>query len=172
MHGAVELSWYFLAAGALAGGALIGFTGGMLGIGGGLLAIPLLGLILGMDQQMAQGTSLIMVLPAVLLTLRKYNQHSRIDFRAAAAGACSAMFFTWVGARLALGIDSRLLRMIYAIFVLFVALFYFYQAYRGAGRSRSLPARRQPGDYHRGWFAPGWRAGYSGWEGLSSRCPS
>jgi len=153
MNGTVELAWYFLAAGALIGGALIGFTGGMLGIGGGLLAIPLLGLTLGMDQQMAQGTSLIMVLPAVLLTLRKYNQRWRIDFRAAAAGACSAIFFTWVGARLALGIDSRLLRIVYAIFVLFVALFYFYQSYRGTSKSRHVSARREPGDYHRGWFA-------------------
>lgn len=54
----------------LLGGALIGYAGGVLGIGGGLLAIPLLGLILDMDQQTAQGTALIMVVPAVLLTVR------------------------------------------------------------------------------------------------------
>ncbi|CFW44736.1 membrane protein [Bordetella pertussis] len=51
-------------AACLASGALIGFMGGALGIGGGLIAIPALGLLLGMPQQLAQGTALIMVLPA------------------------------------------------------------------------------------------------------------
>ncbi len=73
----------------LAAGGLIGFSGGVLGIGGGLFAIPLLGLILGYEQQAAQGTALIMVLPAILLTLRKYHQHAPIDWRSAAAGAVS-----------------------------------------------------------------------------------
>src|SRR5699024_4613927 len=43
-----------VAVGSLLAGGTIGFTAGVLGIGGGLFAIPLLGLLLGMDQQMAQ----------------------------------------------------------------------------------------------------------------------
>ncbi|MYN13833.1 TSUP family transporter [Pusillimonas sp. TS35] len=145
--------WYIVAAGALAAGGAIGFAGGVLGIGGGLLAIPLLGLVLGMDQQMAQGTALVMVVPAVLLTLRKYNQNSPIDFKSAGAGAAGAVGFTWVGARLALGMDSGLLRIIYALFVLAIALFYFHQAYRGAHARRPQAPRRQPQEFHKGWFA-------------------
>lgn len=128
-----------LVLGCLLCGALIGFAGGVLGIGGGLLAIPLLGLVLGMDQQMAQGTALIMVLPAVLVSVRKYNQHARIDLVAAAIGGTASVAFTWVGARIALGLDPGLLRQIYAGFVLAIALFYFHQSSR-----RRLRARRQP----------------------------
>ena len=83
----------------LAAGGLIGFSGGVLGIGGGLFAIPLLGLILGYEQQAAQGTALIMVLPAILLTLRKYHQHAPIDWRSAAAGAVSSIVCTWPTSR-------------------------------------------------------------------------
>lgn len=124
---------YLLVAGCLLAGAAIGFVGGLLGIGGGLLAIPLLGLLFGMSQQAAQGTALIMVLPAILLTVRKYNQHERIDLRAAAVAALSSILFTWIGARIALGVDSVLLRRVYAIFVLGIAVFYLRQVWNQRG---------------------------------------
>lgn len=138
----------------LAAGAAIGFTGGVLGIGGGLLAIPLLGLVLGMHQQQAQGTALIMVLPAVLMTVRKYNQKARIDLRAAAAGAMGSIVFTWVGAKIALGIDPILLRRIYAVFILCIAVFYFYQSLWRRPRAAARPPA-PPGalPINRAWFA-------------------
>ena len=144
---------YVVVAGCLLAGALIGYAGGILGIGGGLLAIPMLGLVAGMSQQQAQGTALVMVLPAVLISVRKYNQNAKIDVGAAAAGALSAIAFTWVGAKLALGIDPILLRRTYAVFVLFIALFYMNQSLRGTRSRRPQPARRQASEYNKGWFA-------------------
>ena len=55
----------------LAAGGLIGFMGGVLGIGGGLIAIPALVLLMDMPQQLAQGTALIMVLPTIMMAVRK-----------------------------------------------------------------------------------------------------
>ncbi|WP_155515862.1 TSUP family transporter, partial [Pseudomonas savastanoi] len=46
-------------------GAAMGTLGGLFGIGGGLVAIPALGVLFGLDQQLAQGTALLMVLPRV-----------------------------------------------------------------------------------------------------------
>jgi len=147
------LEWYVVVPACLATGALIGYVGGILGIGGGLLAIPLLGLVAGMDQQEAQGTALVMVLPAVLVTVRKYNQNARIDLGAAASGALAAIVFTWLGARLALGMDPVLMRRIYAVFVLFIAMFYLHQSLRGARAGRPSPVRRSTQEFHKGWFA-------------------
>ena len=175
------MEWYLVGLGCLLAGALIGFTGGVLGIGGGLLAIPLLGLVFDMPQQAAQGTALVMVLPAVLLTVRKYNQRARIDWHAAAAGAAGSIVFTWIGARIALGIDPILLRRVYAAFILCIAIFYFFQsrprknravakggesgrigAHKGtsdkfaAGKAASGKAAqpaRSPAQVHKGWFA-------------------
>ncbi|AXA78608.1 sulfite exporter TauE/SafE family protein [Achromobacter xylosoxidans] len=122
----------------LGAGCLIGFMGGVLGIGGGMIAIPALVLLMGMSQQLAQGTALIMVLPTIMMAVRKYNQQTRIDRRVALAGAGGAVVFTWVGARLALGIDSGVLRLSFAVFLFFLALFYAWQTWR-AGRARRAP---------------------------------
>ena len=62
-------------------GAAMGTLGGLFGIGGGLVAIPALGVLFGLDQQLAQGTALLMVLPNVLLALWRYNQRNRISLR-------------------------------------------------------------------------------------------
>lgn len=140
-----------LVAGCLIIGGLIGFTGGVLGIGGGLLAIPLLAVFLGMDQQMAQGTALIMVIPAVLIALRHYNRHARLDLQAVAIGGATSLYFTWLGAGLALGLDPTLLRRIYAVFILCIALYYFYQNIRPrpARPGASVLSDKKP---HRMWF--------------------
>ena len=47
-------------------GGMAGLLGGLFGVGGGFLVIPLLGFFYGMDQQTAQGTVLIMVVPNVV----------------------------------------------------------------------------------------------------------
>lgn len=148
----------------LLGGALIGYTGGVLGIGGGLLAIPLLGLVLGMDQQTAQGTALIMVVPAVLMTVRQYHRHNHIDFRRAALGAMSSMLFTWLGARLALGMDAILLRRIYSLFVMAIALYYFDQSLGFSRRRRRTGTPRpDPQSFGQAWYvAVGMMAGLAG----------
>lgn len=122
----------------LGAGCLIGFMGGVLGIGGGMIAIPALVLLMGMSQQLAQGTALIMVLPTIIMAVRKYNQQTRIDRRVALAGAGGAVVFTWVGARLALGIESGVLRLSFAVFLFFIALFYAWQTWR-AGVARRAP---------------------------------
>lgn len=146
---------YVVVVGCLVAGAAIGFVGGLLGIGGGLLAIPLLGLIFGMSQQAAQGTALIMVLPAILLAVRKYNQRERINVQAALVAAVSSILFTWVGARIALGLDSLLLRRVYAMFVLGIAVHYLLQLWRQRRRGgQKKPANAPLAGCHPLWFIP------------------
>jgi uncharacterized membrane protein YfcA len=43
-------------------GALVGLLAGYMGVGGGILAVPVFTLALGMSQQTAQGTSLAVIL--------------------------------------------------------------------------------------------------------------
>ncbi len=118
-------------------GAALGVLGGFFGIGGGLIAIPLLGMLGGMSQQMAQGTALILVLPTVVLAAWRYHQKARIDAARVMVISLCAIGFTWVGAQLALGLDSSVLRRSFAAFLALIALQYLWQLKR-----RPLPADR------------------------------
>ena len=79
-------------------GVALGAMGGLFGIGGGLIAIPVLGLWFGLDQQMAQGTALVMSVPNELVALYRYNQRNRIDLRQALPLVVMSFCFAWLGA--------------------------------------------------------------------------
>jgi len=67
----------------LALGGVLGALGGLFGIGGGLIAIPVLALFFGLNQQHAQGTALVMVVPNVLVGLWDYARRGSVDRRVA-----------------------------------------------------------------------------------------
>ncbi len=102
-------------------GLLLGALGGLFGIGGGLLAIPALGLLFGLDQQLAQGTALVMVVPNVLLALWRYHQRNRIDWRHALLLGVSSFVLAWVGAAVAVGLDAEAMRRGFVGFLLALA---------------------------------------------------
>jgi len=79
-------------------GAVVGALGGLFGIGGGIIAIPLLVLFFGLDEQHAQGTALVMVAPNVLIGLWNYAQRGSVDRRVALLLAACAVPFTYAGA--------------------------------------------------------------------------
>ncbi len=62
-------------------GAMIGFGGGLFGVGGGMIAVPILALGFGLEQQFAQGTTYVMASPTALLGLWHYYRHGSVDRR-------------------------------------------------------------------------------------------
>src|SRR5258707_9715160 len=121
-----------LATTALGGAA--GFFGGLFGVGGGAIAIPLLGLLYHLDQQTAQGTTLVMVVPNVLLGFWRYRRRVGIDLRIAGALAISAMASTYPAARFATALDPRGLRLAFAAFLVILAAIIAYRTRRGSSR--------------------------------------
>jgi uncharacterized membrane protein YfcA len=102
-------------------GALCGFLGGLFGIGGATLAIPVLGIVFGLTEQLAQGTALIMALPNALIALLRYAQKAGLDLRAAALLGLSALPVTYASAMFATSLASRQLRIGFAIFLILIA---------------------------------------------------
>jgi len=133
------------AAGAL--GAAAGLAGGFFGIGGGVIAIPLLGLFYHFDQQTAQGTSLIMVLPNVLLGFWRYWRRVGLDLRIAATLALTALVATYPAARFATRLDPGGLRLAFAGFLVALSAVIAWRTWRGV----QPPAHRRP-------LAWGWSA--------------
>jgi len=61
-------------------GLAAGVLSGLLGLGGAIVIIPALVMLLGFSQQMAQGTTLIMmVLPVGALAAWQYYQQGFVD---------------------------------------------------------------------------------------------
>lgn len=104
-------------------GAFVGFLGALFGIGGGLLVIPLLVIFFGFDQQMAQGTALIMVVPNVILSLRNYHKRDKINIRYALSLSIPSFFLSFLGAYVALTLQANKLQNIFAIFMFFLAIY-------------------------------------------------
>jgi uncharacterized membrane protein YfcA len=117
-------------------GAAFGFLGGLFGIGGGIIAIPVLGLFFGMSEQVAQGTALVMVMPNVFAGLWRYYQKRSLNVRYALTLAASAAPLTYVGARVATAVPSAPLRLAFALFTLTVALYVFWKSFPGSGNAR------------------------------------
>ena len=125
---------------AMAGlGVACGIAGGLFGVGGGVIAIPLLGILVGLDQQTAQGTVLIMVVPNVLLAFLHYRRRFGVDLRMAAAIALSALVTTYPVARLTTRADPHLLRLAFAGFLVVLSAIIAYRTWHGLVAS---PTRR------------------------------
>jgi uncharacterized membrane protein YfcA len=63
--------------------SVVGVAAGLFGIGGGVLLVPLLGLLFGFEQHVAQGTSLMALVPPVgLLAFLNYSQAHEVNWMA------------------------------------------------------------------------------------------
>jgi len=123
-------------------GVALGYVGGLLGIGGGLIAIPMLGLFFGYSEQAAQGTALVMIVPNVLLGLWHYIRKVGMDLRLAITLAVTAVPFTFVAARIATTLPSKPLRIAFGVFILAIAAQMAYRALahkKREGEPRVLP---------------------------------
>lgn len=117
---------------ALSLGAALGFFGGLFGIGGGIIAIPLLVLGFGMNQALAQGTALVMMVPNLLVGWWRYQQRHPAPWRTALGVGVLAAGTTWATSHLATQLAPALLRQLFSVFLVSVALRMFADARRAA----------------------------------------
>lgn len=103
----------------LAAGILVGLTG----IGGGSVVVPALVYLLGMDQHMAQGTSLFILLPPLGLgALWRYWKKGEVNLIAGVLCALGFFLGGYAGGKIAVGIASRPLQAIFGGFLVFSSL--------------------------------------------------
>ena len=97
-------------------GAVVGLFSGVVGIGGGILFVPALIWLVGMDQHRAQGTSLgALLAPVGLLAFWEYYRKGNADIRVAALLAVGFVAGSYFGADWAQTIPELLLRRIFAV---------------------------------------------------------
>lgn len=108
-------------------GAIIGFVGALVGIGGGIIAIPMLAIVFDMPQQLAQGTGLVMIVGNVLLAVYGYNKNNKIDFKGVSLAIVVNVIVTNFSSLLAQGVDPVVLRHSFAVMLFLLALLYIWQ---------------------------------------------
>ncbi len=106
---------------------------GLMGIGGGIVIIPALVYLAGMSQQMAQGTSLLILLPPTGLgALLVYWKQRQVDLPAGLSSALGILIGGYFGGLLAVNIASRTLHALFGLFLIVSAIGLWKQA-RSAG---------------------------------------
>lgn len=105
---------------------LLGFGAGILvglmGIGGGIIIVPALVYLVGMDQHVAQGSSLFVLLPPLGIgALMVYWKRGKVDLPAGILCAMGFLFGGWIGGRIAVGLSSRTLQTCFGVFLMVAA---------------------------------------------------
>lgn len=102
-------------------GLTAGILSGLIGIGGGIIIVPML-LVIGLSQQQAQGTSLAVMLPPIaFLAVINYHKAGQIEWKYAMIIAAFFIVGSYFGSKIAISIDQKILKKIFGIILLVVA---------------------------------------------------
>jgi uncharacterized membrane protein YfcA len=111
-----------VALGLLAGGAAAGLFGSLLGLGGGVLLVPLLTLVFGLDLREAVGVSLISVIVTSSAAAGVYLERHVANLRLGMSLELFTAMGALVGGLLAFLVDERWLAVLFAALLVYVAI--------------------------------------------------
>jgi uncharacterized protein len=103
-------------------GVIAGVLSGLLGLGGGVFIIPALVFLMGFTQQMAQGTTLAMMIPPIgLLAAWAYYNNGNVNLKAAALMCVGFFVGGFFGAKLATSLSGVTLSRIFGVAMLLIS---------------------------------------------------
>ncbi|MBZ0067524.1 MAG: sulfite exporter TauE/SafE family protein, partial [Thiobacillus sp.] len=110
-------------------GLVVGFVAGLLGVGGGLIIVPVLivmlhgqGLATGLEPQLALGTSLASILFTSLSSVRAHHRHGAVEWSLVRRIAPGIVVGTLVGAVLAAQVSAFALKLFFVAFLFYAAV--------------------------------------------------
>jgi len=119
-------------AGVLFAGVTAGIASGMFGIGGGVILVPLLGLLLGFSQHCAQGTSLVALIPPTgLLAVIAYAKSDYVSWKVGLLLIPGLFLGGIAGGSLAKMIPAARMRRIFAALIFLLGIWQIFSAFRG-----------------------------------------
>ena len=106
---------------AILTGLVIGGLSGVMGIGGGILLVPILVLGFGFGQQIAQGTSLAAIIPTAIVGAYTHDRAHNVDRAAAAWLSAGGIAGALLGALVAVRLPRELLVRLFGALLLYSA---------------------------------------------------
>jgi uncharacterized membrane protein YfcA len=103
-------------------GFAVGILSGVLGIGGGVVVVPVLILLFGASDLVAKGTSLLMMVPTAISGTLGNARRRNVDLGAAAVIGVSASTTVTLGALTAHLISPLLANILFAAFIVVIAI--------------------------------------------------
>lgn len=110
-------------------GLVVGFVAGLLGVGGGLIIVPVLIMLLhthgqavGMEPQLALGTSLATILFTSLSSVRAHHRRGAVEWSLVRRIAPGIVLGTLAGAALAARMPATVLKIFFVVFLFYAAV--------------------------------------------------
>jgi uncharacterized membrane protein YfcA len=103
-------------------GALAGAGSGLLGVGGGIVMVPLLTAVIGLSQHRAHATSLAAIVPIGLAGAITYAVHGEVDVGQAVPIAIGAALAAPLGARVMHVVSEGTLTILFGSVMLIVGV--------------------------------------------------
>lgn len=123
---------------AVLSGLGVGTLSGLVGIGGGVVLVPLLVMGFGFSQHVAQGTSLATLVPTAIVGALTHYRHGNVAVRAGLIMGLAGVVGAAGAAIAAQHVNGQILERLFAVFLLFAA----YRLFRGQAQPRR---RGEPG---------------------------
>ena len=102
----------------LAAGILSGILCGLLGVGGGIIIVLYLTLFLHEEQHIAQATAISVILASALVSSGIYWHYKVLDWQIIARCMLGSIGGGYIGAKLMKKIPAKMLRRLFAVFIL------------------------------------------------------
>jgi hypothetical protein len=106
----------------LLAGAAAGIAGGLFGVGGGIILVPMLTGFFGLKQHAAHGTSLAVIGATAVAAVIVYGTHGNVAWTTAGIAALGSLVGAPLGARWATRVSARGLGRAFAVLLMLVAL--------------------------------------------------
>jgi len=103
-------------------GVIAGTVAGVVGVSGGPVLTPLFALGLGLTQQLAQGSSLVSRLPAILSGVAENQREGSVRWRALPLLGLGIVIGTVAGSILAIHLPEHILRSLFAVVLILLGL--------------------------------------------------
>lgn len=126
-----------VAVGIAAFGVAVGVLSALFGIGGGIVMVPFMVLLLEGSQHLAEGTSLLVIVPTAIAGVIAHSKRGFVDFRVAAWLAAGGVVGAFIGARIALASAGETLQIYFAVFLVLMGARLIRDGYKDRTRPES-----------------------------------